>query len=68
MMYPTNEHHLAALHYVYIPRIQQSLDQFASALSHRPLRTEHQQTPMQLFISGQVLDASHEDTLVSLAV
>lgn len=57
---------LAALHFVYIPRIQQSLDTFAAAFANRPLRTEHRQTPLQLFIAGQVQNASQNpDNTVS---
>ena len=48
---------IAALHYVYLPRIQQHLDYFAAALAHRPLRSEHRQTPMQLFIARQIQNA-----------
>jgi len=45
-----------ALHLVFLPRIQGSLDRFVHAISHRPLRTEQSKTPMQLWITGQVLD------------
>ena len=48
---------IAALHYVYLPIIQQHLDHFAAALAHRSLRLEHRQTPMQLFMAGQIQTA-----------
>lgn len=47
---------LCALQYVYAPRIQSHLDRFVTALINRPLRTEHCKTPLQLRISGQLLD------------
>ncbi|XP_052809272.1 uncharacterized protein LOC128237730 [Mya arenaria] len=52
----TNERHMLALHLVFKPRIQQHLDNFREAISHRPLRTERNKSPLQLWISGQMLD------------
>ncbi|XP_045202384.2 uncharacterized protein LOC123555860 [Mercenaria mercenaria] len=51
-----NEMHILALHLVYLPRIQRCLDKFCAAVARRPLRTENQRTPMQMWISGQVLN------------
>ena len=51
-----NEFHLLSLHLVYLTRIQSSVDRFLHAVSNRPLRTEHNKTPMQMWIMGQVLD------------
>ncbi|WAR25388.1 hypothetical protein MAR_011092, partial [Mya arenaria] len=52
----TNERHMLALHLVFKPRIQQHLDNFREAISHRPFRTERNKSPLQLWISGQMLD------------
>ncbi|WAR08005.1 hypothetical protein MAR_017963 [Mya arenaria] len=52
----TNERHMLALHLVFKPRIQQHLDNFREAIYHRPLRTERNKSPLQLWISGQMLD------------
>jgi len=49
-----NELHLQVLHLVYIPLIQHQLDRFMAALQRRPLRTEHNQSPLQLWVNGQV--------------
>lgn len=53
-----NEIHLQALHFVYLPRLQNALDHFVSAVQNRPLRTEHNKSPMQLWISGQITDSA----------
>jgi len=51
-----NERHMMALHSVYLPRIQLHMDKFREAVMRRPLRTEGNRTPLQLWISGQLLD------------
>ena len=48
----TNELHLFALHYIFLPRINKSLKNFQSSWNHHSIRTEHNSTPSQLFISG----------------
>ena len=53
---PNSSVDLYALHYVFLPRLQHSLDSFAASYSHRPLRTESNRTPKQLWIQGQILD------------
>lgn len=52
---PINTTHLFALHYVYIPRINQALEQFIDAWNNHGIRTEHGQTPNQLFTAGSLL-------------
>lgn len=49
-----NEVDLLALHYVYIPRINDNLDRFRSAWNNHKLSTEHQKTPNQLYILGML--------------
>ena len=49
---PINDAHLYALHYVYISRINNSLQQFIEAWNSHGIRTVHGQTPDQLFVSG----------------
>ncbi len=48
---PTNELHLFCLHYIFIPRINQHLHEWKQAWIMHPMRSEGQQTPIQL---GQV--------------
>jgi len=51
-----------ALHYTYLPIIQRSLDQFSEAYNKHPLRTEHGQSPEQLFVQGVLGQAAHPNT------
>ena len=44
--------HMYALHYMYLPRINKSLHYFQEAWNNHGLRTEHGQTPNQLFTAG----------------
>ena len=52
LLHSLNEVHLFALHYVYLPRINRSLDCFRSSWNHHSIRTEHNSTPSQLFTTG----------------
>lgn len=55
-----------ALHYVFLPRINFSLDIFTQSWNHHSLRTENHKTPRQLYLEGmtrnnfQELDLSTE--------
>ena len=49
---PVNERDLYALHYVFLPRINQSLRSFQEGWNHHGIRTEHHRTPNQLFTFG----------------
>lgn len=51
-----NELDILALHLVFLERMQDSLSKFRLAVSRRPLRTEGNKTPLQLWILGQTLD------------
>lgn len=50
---------LYALHYIFLPRINRHLQLFTESWNNHPLRTQRNQTPMQLWISG-ILGAPHE--------
>ena len=52
---PINELHLWALHYVFIPRINRSLQEFLNGWNHHPLRTASHKSPQQLFTAGAML-------------
>lgn len=58
---PSNEVHLYALHYVFLPRINILLNQFASGHSRAPISTERNKSPLQLWIGGlsQVWNSDH---------
>ena len=51
---PVSTTQVFALHYVYKPRINQALKQFVAAWNYHSIRTEHGQTPNQLFTSGSL--------------
>jgi hypothetical protein len=45
----SNEKHLFALHYVYLPRINWHLQEFANGWERHPLSTEQNKSPLQLW-------------------
>ena len=49
---PLNELHLFALHYVYLPRINRSLEMFQEAWNHHGLRTMRSASPHKLYTAG----------------
>ena len=57
LLNPIDTNHLFALQYVYLPRINQSLEVFCDGWNNHRLRSEHHQTPLQLFTAG-VIDKS----------
>ena len=54
----TNELHLAALHYVFLPRINKNLALFAEGHNRGPLSTEHNKSPEQLWIRGMLSNST----------
>lgn len=54
ILYPTDDKHLWALHYVYFPRINRSLDIFLNQWNNHKIRTEHHKTPLMLFYEGVI--------------
>lgn len=52
MLDPCNEVDMYALHYVFLPRINKNLDEFAAAHSRAPISTERNKSPVQLWIQG----------------
>ena len=47
-----NEWHMFSLHYVFLPRLNRDLEVFRNQWNNHPLRTEHNLTPIQLYIQG----------------
>ena len=54
----SNELHLTALHYVFVPRINRHLALFADGHNSSPISTEHNRSPEQLWIRGMLHNAS----------
>ena len=57
LLNPIDTNHLFALQYVYLPRINQSLEVFCDGWNNHRLRSEHHQTPLQLFTAGVINQA-----------
>ena len=51
---PCNEVQLFALHYIFLPRIQDSLDHFRQAYIQHPISSARNQTPAQLWTAGLI--------------
>ena len=52
MLDPDNEIHLFCLHFIFIPRINRHLTTWREAWAKHPMRSEHNFSPEQLWISG----------------
>ena len=61
----SNEIHMKLLHLVFQPRMQIHLNEFCDGIRRRPLRTEHNRTPMQLWLSGQPHSTSFEQEVTN---
>ena len=58
---PSNELHLFALHYVFLPRINRNLQMFQEAYNRAPLSTERGCSPTQLWIHGMPSVANSQE-------
>lgn len=56
---PLDDIDLFCLHKVFIPRVNNSLLEFKYQFNNHPIRTEHNQTPQQLFTSGILANPVH---------
>ena len=54
LLNPHDNFHLFALHYVFIPRVNRSLNQFVNAWNSHGVRSECGQSPNQLFTAGSL--------------
>ena len=50
----SNDNHLAILHYVYLPRINYALQEFAGAFNLQPNRTENNWSPDKIWSNGMI--------------
>lgn len=51
---PVNETDIFCLHFVFLPRINKSLNEFQGSWNCHPLSSEGNMSPMQLFVEGQI--------------
>ena len=61
---PLDEEHIFALHYIYLPRINQSIKQFSQQWNAHPIRTESNLSPHQLWTQGCYQFAASQNTAV----
>ena len=57
-----DEVHLFSLHHVYIPRIQKSFNEFVNQMNNRPVSTERNQSPLQMWERGMLENILSEET------
>lgn len=64
---PTDETHLFCLHFVYLPRINNHLNQWKGAWIQHPLRTAGNLSPLQLWMEGMFSqpEQGHNDAHVN---
>lgn len=62
---PLNDLHLYCLHYIYLPRINTSLDEFVAQMNNRPLSSEKNNSPIQLWTSGMLLNLNSNHTALT---
>ena len=60
---PSNEEHMFALHYGFLPRINKNLLTFCEAFNRAPMSTERGCSPTQLWIQGMLDICSSERTV-----
>ena len=51
-MNPDNDLHMFALHWIFLPRINQTLDEFLNGWNHHPIRTENNRSPLAIWTEG----------------
>ncbi|XP_070534703.1 uncharacterized protein [Ptychodera flava] len=59
---PCSELHMFCLHFVYLPRINNTLNLFAQGWNEHSIRTAHNLSPNQLWVSG-LLGIANADTI-----
>ena len=68
VLVPDSESDLFALHHVFLPRIQNSLDEFRNAWNSHKLSTCGNKTPLQLWTLGMYDSRNQEQVAVQSAV
>ncbi|XP_078495306.1 uncharacterized protein LOC144750119 [Ciona intestinalis] len=63
---PLCDIHIYCLHYIYIPRIQASLDEFVNHMNHHPLSSEGNMSPLQLWEAGMLENLNSDCSALNL--
>eukprot|EP00794_Sanderia_malayensis_P016136 gene16136-17762_t len=61
---PMNERELFCLHYVFLPRINKSLDEFIAQMNNRPVSTEKNLSPRQMWEQGMLENINSDHTAI----
>lgn len=61
---PLNEVDMFCLHFIFLPRINQCLQEFQESWNHHSLSTEGNKSPYQLFLEGSMYDSDNTCTTV----
>lgn len=62
---PLNDLHLYCLHYIYLPRINISLQEFVAQMNNRPVSTEKNNSPLQLWTAGMLQNVNPPEPSLS---
>lgn len=62
---PLNNLHLYCLHHVYLPRINKSLEEFVNQMNSRPISTERNLSPIQLWNAGMLQNINSDHTALT---
>lgn len=60
-----NDIHLYCLHHIYIPRIQNSLNEFVMQMNSRPVSSERNLSPLQMWQQGMLENMNSDHTALS---
>ena len=65
---PLNGIHLFCLHYIYLTRINKflHLQEFVDQMNQRPVSTEHNMSPLQLWTSGMLQNINSQHTALTV--
>ena len=66
LLHPDSDVHIFCLHYIYLPRVNNSLAQFRTAWNNHPLSSQAQLSPNQLWIGGSHPDLTEPVSCVEL--
>ena len=64
---PLSDLHLYCSHYVYLPRINRSLQEFVAQMNNRPVSTEQNKSPIQLWTAGMLVNINSSYTALTEA-
>ena len=62
---PLNDSDIFCLHWVYLPKLRNCIQQFMQSWNNHPVSSERNQTPNQLFVQG-ILNQQHQHPLTQI--